>query len=253
MPTNPPTCSVTFIPLIVAHRPTESPYQEAPHGTDMAMLRIVPATDVRAGDLVLGAFDGPLNPNRLRWAMQSAPVFVAIPIRMWGAVCLDGQTPNWEPDELIMVIPRELRPADRYTVGDRVERTVVHTPPLDYAGRQPDVRLMIQRGTVTAVDDGALSIAWDGRWPNAEIPDTGIRPVDHLRVERSRAATGFAVGDRVTRHDGTTTGVVMELCLHWYNARSLARVDWPGVDDWDTRVVETSSLVHALPAAPVAA
>ncbi|MFJ5142969.1 hypothetical protein [Streptomyces sp. NPDC088707] len=244
---------MTFIPLIVANRPDESPYQQAPHGTDMTMLRIVPATDVRAGDLVLGGTSAPLNPNRLRWAMQSAAAFVALPIRMWGAVCIDGQTPFWEPDEMVMVIPREHRPADRCAVGDRVERTIVHTPPLDYMGRQPEKRLMLQRGTVTAVDDGALSIAWDGRWPNAEIPDTGIRPVDHTRVERERAATGFAVGDRVTRHnDTTTTGVVMELCRHWYDARSMARVDWPRDPHWDTRTVETSSLAHALPVAPAA-
>jgi hypothetical protein len=243
------TTDVDFYPLIVAERPTESPYQQPPQGTDMTMLRIVPATDVRAGDLVLGGFEGPLYPNRLRWAMQSAAAFVALPIRMFGAVCIDGQTPYWELDELIRVIPREHRPTERYAVGDRVERTVVHTPPTDYAGRQPDPRLMLQRGTVTAVDDGALSIAWDGQWLNAEIPDTGIRHVDPQRVERERAATGFAVGDHVTRHDGSATGVVMELFAHWWDARSMARVDWPGSADWDARAIETARLTHAVPVA----
>ncbi|MGA5411506.1 hypothetical protein ACPCSC_30165 [Streptomyces lavendulocolor] len=246
------TTDVDFYPLIITGRPTESPYQQAPHGTDMTMLRIVPVPDVRSGDLVLGCHDGHLNPNKLRWTPQSAAAFVALPIWMHGAVCLDGETPAWELDEYALIIPREYRPAAAYAPGDRVERTVLFTPQRnncrDEAG---ETRAVMQRGTVTSVEDGAALIAWDGDWMTAEIPETGFRPVDPERVERERSATGFAVGDRVTHEEDNATGVVLELWSHWWDARTMARVYFPPTE-WSHsgrhEMAEAHRFSHALPA-----
>ncbi|WP_030372401.1 hypothetical protein [Streptomyces rimosus] len=250
-----PVIDAAFYPLIITNRPTEYPYAAPPVGTDMSALRLLPASEVRAGDLVLGAYDGPVSPGKLRTANQSAAAFTALPLPMHGVICLDGETPLWERDEPTLVIPREYRPSAPYAVGDLVERPVLYTP-TDYSGRyRPgETVAVLQRGTVTAVEDGSVSIQWLGDWLTCEDPATGFRRVDPVRIERERAVSGFAVGDRVTLPGGTSTGVVMELWPRWLDGRTTARVWWPPTSASDNsrgrhRMYEPYHIEHAVPAA----
>jgi hypothetical protein len=229
-----PVIDATFFPVIVTDRPadvTGLTFQQPPAGTDPGALRIVPAQDVRSGDWVLGDCEQHTRARRgMRWGGHSVAAFSALPIldQSAGTVALDGETPNWNADELIMIIPREHIPAATYAVWDRVERTVLHTPDVWDNRSLGRTRAVIQRGTVTAVDpDGLISVDWDGNWLDCVIPDSGIRRVDHVRVERERTVYGYAAGDRVTSQFGAT-GVVMETWRHWYDGTPMARIFWRG-------------------------
>ncbi|MEU7228993.1 hypothetical protein [Streptomyces chrestomyceticus] len=254
-----PVIDAAFFPLIVTNRPTEYPYAAPPAGTDMSALRLRPASEVRSGDLVLGSYDGPVSPSKLGTANQSAAAFTALPLPMHGAICLDGETPYWERDEPIMVIPREYRPTTPYAVGDRVERTILFTPPQPVMNRYTagEAVAVIQRGTVTAVDDNSIAVQWLGDWLNSDDPGTGMRRVDPARIDRERTRTGFAVGDYATMPGRTSTGVVLEQWPRWLDGRPMVRVWWPADHPSDNDrgshgLYLAHRIEHAVPAAPAA-
>ncbi len=225
--------NAAFIPVIVAARPTEL-FRQPPTGTDPGALRIVPATDVRSGDWVLGEYEGALDPSRLATVMQSVACFPALPVAASGKIALDGESPVWRPTDLVLIIPRERIPADTYDdrstgyrIGDRVERSIIYSPihddPCDKVGV---ARPVIQRGTVTDVEDGTFTVGWLGCWVNGHTTETAMRLADPVRIERERAVYGFAVGDTVTTEGSYATGVVLELWSH--GDAPMARVYWPG-------------------------
>ncbi|MGA5643630.1 hypothetical protein ACPCTN_33475 [Streptomyces cinereoruber] len=225
-----------FYPLIVTDRPTDSLYRQPPTGTDMGGVRLCPIADVRPGDWVLGEFERPLNPNRLDTLMQSVACFPALPAALNGYIALDGQSDVWHDEETVLIIPREYIPgatyADRsggYRPGDRVERTFIYDPihddDRDKVGK---ARPVIQRGTVTSVEDDAFTVAWSGRWVNGRSEEVAMRLVDPVAVARERAVFGFAVGDTVTTEGSYATGVVLELWFHHWAGVPMARVYWPG-------------------------
>lgn len=225
----------TFYPLIITDRPDDPLYRHPPKGTDMGALRILPASDVRAGDWVLGEWEGALDPSRLRTVMQSVACFPALPAAVRGLIALDGESLVWEATELVLIIPREHIPAgaygDRsagYRPSDRVERSMIYTPIHDDHRDKVGVsRALIQRGTVKSVENGVPTVEWDGRWVNGRTTQTAMRLVDPARIERERTAYGLAVGDTVEGDYGTK-GVVLELWFHWYDGTPMARVYWPG-------------------------
>ncbi|MER7688765.1 hypothetical protein [Streptomyces sp. NPDC097610] len=224
----------TFYPLIITGR-DHSLFRQPPQGTDMGALRIVPATEVRPGDWVLGEYEGALDSLRLHTVMQSCACFPALPAAVNGMVALDGESLVWEAAELVLVILRECIPAgtygDRstgYRVGDRVERSMIYEPIHDDHRDKIGVpRPVIQRGTVEAVEDGVPVVEWDGRWVNGRTAETAMRLVDPARVDQERRTYGLAVGDTVAG-DNAAEGVVLEMWLHWYDGTPMARVYWPG-------------------------
>ncbi|PRH78372.1 hypothetical protein C6N75_15270 [Streptomyces solincola] len=241
---------VTFYPLIVADRPDNGVYEMPPAGTDMSQLRIIPNLEVRPGDLVLGAYDGAPDPARLRWAMQSCAAFPALPVSTGGYTALEGESLVWPSNGVALVIPREHVPAGvygrhtaEYRPGDRVVRSFIHMPEDSDHRHGTEPRAVIQRGTVTAVEDDALTIAWAGRWPVVTDPVMRLAAPDE--IERERGVYGFAVGDTVQSHYGAA-GVVLELWLHWYSGAPMAFVHWDG----DRRTAQmTFGLSHDVPAA----
>ncbi|KUF17418.1 hypothetical protein [Streptomyces silvensis] len=252
-----PVIDATFYPLIVTERPTEL-FRQPPAGTDMGAARLCPITEVRPGDWVLGEFECPMNPDRLDTLMQSVACFPALPATLNGYVALDGQSPVWHNDETALIIPREYIPgetyADRssgYRVGDRVERTFIYDPIHDDArDTVGKARPVIQRGTVTDVDDGALSIAWSGYWVNGHKEEQAMRLANPEDIARERAVFGFAVGDTVTVEGSYATGVVLELYYHPWAGAPCARVFWPG-SPWDNYCSydfsPTTHYVHKIP------
>ncbi|MER5482589.1 hypothetical protein ABT024_05145 [Streptomyces sp. NPDC002812] len=258
-----PVIDATFYPLIITARPTDPIYRQPPTGTDMSTLRVVTATDVRPGDWVLGASDREINElhsERLYWLMQSVACFPALPAVVNDAVALDGESLVWRPNELILIIPREYLPADAYgnrltgyRLGDRVERTLIRVPkefgPRD---REGVARPVIQRGTVTAVDDDAFTVAWAGAWSPREMDRTegAMCLADPARIQQERTTYGFAVGDPVHPVDSTSLGIVLELYPHWYTGSAMARVCWSS-SGWDNEgsadsFVQTDRLTHAV-------
>lgn len=240
----------TFYPLIVADRPDDGVYRMPPAGTDMSQLRIVPTLDVRPGDLVLGTYDGMPDPARLRWAMQSCATYPALPVSFDGYTALDGESLVWRSTGVALVIPREHvpaglygRPTAAYRPGDRVVRSFVHIPD-DATDYRPTSgpRAVIQRGTVTAVEEDALTIAWAGRWP--AVGDSVMRLAAPKEIERERTGFGFAVGDTVLSQYGAA-GVVLELWGHWYTGAPMASVDW---DNGQRTTQHTAGLSHDVPA-----
>ena len=235
-----PLADAEFYPLIVHHRPDgrDPLYQQPPAGTDMGAARLCPIADVRPGDWVLGEYERPLDPRWLGSLHQSAACFPALPAARDGWVALDGQSPVWDDRfTTVLVIPRECVPgyADRsggYRVGDRVERTFIYTPARD-DGRDEtgQARPVIQRGTVTAVEDGGFSVAWLGRWDNGRVEAASMRLADPAAVARERSVYGFAVGDTVTSStDYPAIGVVLELYFNTWSGAPMARLCWPGSD-----------------------
>lgn len=233
-----PVINAAFYPLIITKRPADSLYRQPPAGTDMGAARLVPISDVRPGDWVLGEFEWPLNPGRLSTFMQSVACFPALPATLNGYIALDGQSDVWHDDETVLLIPREYIPGDTYAdrsgvyrLGDRVERTFIHEPMHENARDKVGVRRpVIQRGTVTAVEGKVFTVAWSGRWPGRE-EEQAMRLADPADIARERSTFGFAVGDTVTTPGGTATGVV-ELFFHWYAGAPCARIYWPG-SGWD--------------------
>ncbi|MEU1221304.1 hypothetical protein [Streptomyces microflavus] len=253
-----PVIDAAFYPLIITERPAEF-YRQPPAGTDMGTARLYPIADVRPGDWVLGEFERPLNPGRLDTLMQSAACFPALPATLNGYVALDGQSDVWDHGITVLIIPREYIPGDTYAdrsggyrVGDRVERSCTYEPLWDNdRDKVGTPRLMIQRGTVTEVEDGAFSVAWSGRWNHGRIEEQAMRLADPAAIARERSTFGFAVGDTVTTPGGTATGVVMELYLHFWAGAPCARVYWPG-SGWDNDSCAdtfrpTNAYVHKIP------
>ncbi|MFD9248323.1 hypothetical protein [Streptomyces bottropensis] len=240
---------VAFYPLIVADRPDNGTYQMPPAGTDMSQLRIVPTLGVRPGDLVLGAYDGALNSDTLRWAMQSCAAFPALPVHVGDWTALEGETLVWASAGVALVIPREHVPAavygrhtKEYRPGDRVVRSFIYYPAPDDHRHGTEPRAVIQRGTVGYVDDGICAITWAGDWPN--VTDPVMRLVTPDEIAQERTSYGFAVGDTVASEYGAH-GVVLELWLHWYSGAPMALVLW----DDDKRTAQmTFGLSHDVPA-----
>ncbi|MFD0352960.1 hypothetical protein ACFVHW_04310 [Streptomyces sp. NPDC127110] len=233
-----PVIDAEFIPVIITARPLVDPvsnltYQQPPAGTDPGALRILRARQIRPGDWVLGDCEQPTRSRRgVYWGVHAFAAWAAIPVldAAAGSVALDGQTPNWDPDEWVMVVPREFVPLDAYHVGYRVERSLLHTPDVwDNRHRRSatGTRYVIQRGTVTAVDpDGLVTVQWAGQWLDSSDNDAGIRRVDPATVNRERAVYGFAVGDPVPSESGAP-GTVMELWRHWWAGTPMVRIFWP--------------------------
>ncbi|MGW3308257.1 hypothetical protein ACWDG9_16915 [Streptomyces sp. NPDC001073] len=183
---------------------------------------------------MLGEHEGELTPSRLTTVMQSVACFPALPVAASGRIALDGEAPIWRPTDLVLIIPREQIPAETYSdrstgfrVGDRVERSIIYSPihddPRDKVGV---ARPVIQRGTVTDVEDGTFTVGWLGCWVNGHTTETAMRLADPVRIERERAMYGFAVGDTVTTGGSYATGVVLEVWNH--GDAPMARVYWPG-------------------------
>ncbi|WP_404949083.1 hypothetical protein HFP70_35460 [Streptomyces sp. ARC14] len=239
-----PTIDAAFFPVIVTARPHDDgyghAYQQAPDGTDPGALRIVRADAVRPGDWYMGDCEQQTRARQgNRWGTHGFAAYPALPVHVDGAVAMEGQSPNWAPDELVMVIPREAipAPARSYAVGDRVERPITHIPdPKSWFAYRP--RAVIQRGTITAVDpDGMVMVAWAGTWAGTTIPDDApMRHASAADLERERRTFGYAVGDPLTGEFGGG-GTVVESWLHWWDGTPMLRVEWTG----GTLSIETAS------------
>ncbi|OEV11514.1 hypothetical protein [Streptomyces nanshensis] len=107
-----------FCPVIVTERPLVDsigmPYQQLPDGTDPGALRIVRARDVQPGDWYLGDCEQPTPAGEgLFWGGHPYAVYAASPklSDTGDSLAMDGESFNWDPDELAMILPRHALPA----------------------------------------------------------------------------------------------------------------------------------------------
>lgn len=166
-----------------------------PADVDPGLVRIARADAVRAGDLVVGYYDRDPGGRRMPHGHVGELCYRALPARHpqgWDVLSLDGESFQWSPHELMLIVPSGLAP-ETYQAGDRVERITERVP----AGWAAPCRYA-HHGTVVGVDDGTVTVRFDGEWLPTTIPAAQVRHVDAECVEADRAAYGFAHGDTVT-------------------------------------------------------
>ncbi|MFF4276207.1 hypothetical protein [Streptomyces sp. NPDC001536] len=216
-----------------------------PADVDPGLVRVARADAVRDGDLVVGYFGD--EPGR-RW-MPTAHVgelcYRALPARHpegWGVLSLDGELFQWSPHELVLIVPADLAP-ETYQPGDRVERIAERVP---HGGAL--TRRYAHHGTVVGVDDGTVTVRFDGDWLPTTIPATRVRRVEAEDVAYNREAYGFAHGDTVTLPwRPAARGTVIDM---WHDLGNVltAYVVWENERPTDIRARDLHPVV-SLPAA----
>ncbi|WP_329020387.1 hypothetical protein [Streptomyces sp. NBC_01601] len=103
-----------FYEVIVTDRPIADNggflYQQPPAGTDPAMLRLMPAREVQAGDWYLGDCEQPTAAKMGRyWGVHTYCAFETAPVMdaSGTSLAMDGEHFHWSPDEIVMVIPSQ--------------------------------------------------------------------------------------------------------------------------------------------------
>lgn len=204
----PPMTTAVSLPLwdVIV---TGKPLGPLPNGVDPGRVRVAPAADVRAGDLVVGYVDGHPGGRWMPKGYVGEVCYRALPARhpRGGEVLsLDGELFQLSPHDLVLIVPAELAP-ETYRAGDRVERIAERVP---YGWAAP--RRYTHHGTVVGTDDGTVTVRFDAEWLPNTLPATHVRRVDAECVEDNRKAYRFAHGDTVTLPwEPSARGTVVDL------------------------------------------
>ncbi|MFE1289710.1 hypothetical protein [Streptomyces sp. NPDC058751] len=180
-----------------------------PDDVHPGLVRVARADDVRAGDLVVGYFGKEPGDRWMPIGHVGELCYRALPARHpqgWDVLSLDGELFQWSPHDLVLIVPAGLAP-ETHGAGDRVERIAERFP---YGWARP--RRYAHHGTVIGVDDGTVTVRFDGDWLPTTLPATHIRHVNAEFVEEDRKTYGFAHGDTVALpHRPAVRGTVVDM------------------------------------------
>ncbi|WNZ14900.1 hypothetical protein [Streptomyces sp. 11x1] len=224
---------------------TGKPLGPLPNGVDPGRVRVAPAADVRAGDLVVGYVDGHPGGRWMPKGYVGEVCYRALPAthpQGWEVLSLDGELFQWSPHDLVLIVPAGLAP-ETYRPGDRVERIAERI--LDGSAAP---RRYAHHGAVIDADDGTVTVRFDAEWLPTTLPATHVRHVEAEFVEDDRKAYGFAHGDTVTLPwRPAVRGTVVDLWRDLGNVLT-AYVVWETEPPSDVRVRDLRP-VAPLPAA----